>query len=385
MSYPADISLIDGLDEQSFDFVVAGPRGSRCPGISSPPPPHGFYTNSTLFLLAFDTTSRTLTLNSTIPGFGLHQFVTSNEAKVRVYATTMSEPPRLFTWGVDENLQFTHLSTNNITSSACYISNDGQYSFSAGGPTAQINSLGDNGVIGNQTNELYLIPVEDIDSVDKTRNAVLHGAHAFNVNVNNKGFVPHLGMNSIFMYDIADNGTAQLQSINLSPTEGDGPRNSYSSEDGKLLYVVPQWLDVYEVGETQLKHIQRASVIPEDVRGYHTFRSNTVQPSKYGKYLFTSTRSWESPEVNGYAAVFEVNDDGYLIKEHAVTFYEAPVTLEDETNCDPEGLTDYMYLSDTSQGWIFILGWTPSEQTLDLVASLQYPDNASPYEATWLD
>lgn len=45
-------------------------------------------------------------------------------------------------------------------------------------------------------------------------------------------------MNSIFMYDIADNGTAQLQSINLSPTEGDGPRNSYSREDGKLLYVV---------------------------------------------------------------------------------------------------------------------------------------------------
>jgi hypothetical protein len=24
-----------------------------------------------------------------------------------------------------------------------------------------------------------------------------------------------------------------------------------------------QWLDVYEVGETQLKHVQRASVIPK--------------------------------------------------------------------------------------------------------------------------
>jgi carboxy-cis,cis-muconate cyclase len=88
-----------------------------------------------------------------------------------------------------------------------------------------------------------------------------------------------------------------------------------------------------------------------------------------------------------------VDDAGYLTKEDAVSFYEAPMTLgsagrlrvapwEDETKCDPEGPTDYMYLSDTSEGWIYILDWTPSNQTLDLVASLQYPDNASPYEAT---
>lgn len=75
----------------------------------------GSYTNTSLFLLAFDTISRTLTLNSTVPGYGLHQFVTSNAAKDRVYATTMSEPPRLFAWSVDENYQFTHLDTVNIS------------------------------------------------------------------------------------------------------------------------------------------------------------------------------------------------------------------------------------------------------------------------------
>lgn len=42
------------------------------------------------------------------------------------------------------------------------------------------------------------------------------------------------------MYDIAENGTATPLSINLSPTEGDGPRNSYPSKDGKLLYVVSE-------------------------------------------------------------------------------------------------------------------------------------------------
>jgi carboxy-cis,cis-muconate cyclase len=75
----------------------------------------GSYTNTTLFLLAFDTVARTLTLNSTVPGFGLHQFVTSNAAKDRVYATAMSEPPQLFSWSVDENYKFTYLDTVNIS------------------------------------------------------------------------------------------------------------------------------------------------------------------------------------------------------------------------------------------------------------------------------
>lgn len=75
----------------------------------------GSYTNTTLFLLAFDSIARTLTLNSSIPGFGLHQFVTSNAAKNRVYATAMSEPPQLFAWSVDEKYQFTHINTINIS------------------------------------------------------------------------------------------------------------------------------------------------------------------------------------------------------------------------------------------------------------------------------
>jgi len=40
------------------------------------------------------------------------------------------------------------------------------------------------------------------------------------------------------MYDIMENGTAKLLSINLSPEVGDGPRHVYPSEDGKWLYVV---------------------------------------------------------------------------------------------------------------------------------------------------
>ena len=75
----------------------------------------GSYTHTQLFLLAFDTVAKTLTFNSTVPGFGLHQYVTSNAARDRVYATTMSEPPRIFSWAVSDDWQFSHLDTVNIS------------------------------------------------------------------------------------------------------------------------------------------------------------------------------------------------------------------------------------------------------------------------------
>uniref|UniRef100_A0A8H7N759 Muconate cycloisomerase 1 n=1 Tax=Bionectria ochroleuca TaxID=29856 RepID=A0A8H7N759_BIOOC len=359
----------------------------------------GSYTNRTLFLLAFDTVAKTLTLNNTVPGFGLHQYVTTNAARDRIYATAMSEPPQLFSWSVDDNYQFEHLNTVNVTSSSCYFSDDGQYAFSAGGPTARIHKFDEDGSIADQVYEMLYVPEQEVPNVDKTRNSVLYGAHGFDVNVNKKGFVPHLAFNSIFMYDIADNGTAKLESINLSPTEGDGPRNSFPSKDGKLLYVITehtQWLDVYEIQKNRLKHVQRGSAIPLDMRGKFTYRSNTVQQSRDGQYLFTSTRGWNNTKANGWVAAFQLDKKGYLKKEQALTYYKAPLTLgsaaglrvafwEDETNADPKGLTDYMYLSDTSKGYMYILGWTPSTKTISEVASLQYPDNASPYEAVWLD
>ncbi|KAF9872859.1 Nitrogen assimilation transcription factor nit-4 [Colletotrichum karsti] len=136
----------------------------------------------------------------------------------------MSEPPRIFSWAVDEKFQFTHLDTVNA--------------FSAGGPGARVHAINDDGGIGEQVTEMFYVPTQDVPAVDKTRQAVLYGAHGFDVNVNRKGFVPHLGWDAIFMYDLAENGTVNLLSINLSPTPGDGPRNSLPSEDGRLLYIV---------------------------------------------------------------------------------------------------------------------------------------------------
>lgn len=132
------------------------------------------------------------------------------------------------------------------------------------------------------------------------------------------------------------------------------------------------------------------------MRGKFTYRSNAAQLSRDGKYIFTSTRGWNNTEANGWVAAFALNDRGHLKSEIALSYYKAPLTLgaaaglrvafwEDETNSDPNGLTDYMYLSDTSEGIMYILGWTPSTNTLSEVTSYKYETGASPYEAVWLD
>lgn len=114
--------------------------------------------------------------------------------------------------------------------------------------------------------------------------------------------------------------------------------------------------------------------------------------------MFVSTRAWNNTDTgaNGWVAAFKLGNDGKLESTDALTYYEAPLTLgsagglrvafwEDETNSDSNGIADYMYLSDTQKGYMFILGWNPAKNTLSEVAALQYPNGAQPYEAVWLD
>lgn len=57
--------------------------------------------------------------------------------------------------------------------SSCYFSEDGDYVFSAGGPGARINAITDDGGIGEQVDEMFFVPEQDIPNVDKTRQAVV--------------------------------------------------------------------------------------------------------------------------------------------------------------------------------------------------------------------
>lgn len=154
----------------------------------------GSYTHTNLYLLAFDTIAKTLTLNSTIPAFGLHQYISTNAARDRIYATAMSEPPQLFSWSRTEDNKINHISAANISTppflpcpgnvdwlclltpeatSSCYVSDNGHFTFSAGGSGARINAIDEDGGVGDAVYEMFYVPEQEVPNVDKTRKAVV--------------------------------------------------------------------------------------------------------------------------------------------------------------------------------------------------------------------
>lgn len=115
--------------------------------------------------------------------------------------------------------------------------------------------------------------------------------------------------------------------------------------------------------------------------------------------MFTTTRGSASNATtgvaysNGFVAAFAVNSTGYLTGERPVSMFEAPITLgtaggirvlpfDDASN---PSITDYMYLSDNSQGVMYVLGWSQSNATFSIITSLKYPNGQTPFEAVWLD
>lgn len=61
----------------------------------------GSFKSAALYLLAFDPVQRTLNVASTIDAYGPHQYLATNAARDRLYATTWASPPILSSWAVE--------------------------------------------------------------------------------------------------------------------------------------------------------------------------------------------------------------------------------------------------------------------------------------------
>ena len=63
----------------------------------------GSFRSLSLFLLAFHPSKRSITLLQSIPGFGPHQYLASNQHKNRIYTTSWALPPSLSSWHVERS------------------------------------------------------------------------------------------------------------------------------------------------------------------------------------------------------------------------------------------------------------------------------------------
>jgi hypothetical protein len=63
----------------------------------------GSFNTVFLYVLALNTRTRALSVESQHSAFGPHQWITTNAARDRLYATTWSWPPALYSWKIDSN------------------------------------------------------------------------------------------------------------------------------------------------------------------------------------------------------------------------------------------------------------------------------------------
>jgi len=114
-----------------------------------------------------------------------------------------------------------------------------------------------------------------------------------------------------------------------------------------------------------LEHIQGAKIIPADknARDYWAdeVRLSTGPNAAKPRYLYASTRGLKA-QTKGYVAVFELDDNGTLESEEAITVWQTPTSGGIANAVEPAPWWDgqaenaeYLALTDSEEGWVFVL------------------------------
>ncbi|KAK4057716.1 hypothetical protein OIO90_001364 [Microbotryomycetes sp. JL221] len=285
----------------------------------------GTFNTIFLYLLAFNPSTSTLTISKTYRAQGPHQYLALNPQRTKAYATTWASEPSLSSWNIVdggrggiEHINTVPISCVSATSSYIQVSSRLPRIYSAGGPTGEVHAIDpETGGFGTKLQQLLYVDQNKLEQADKTRVALRYGSHGIDINLpRQQVFVPHLGHNSIFMYDIdQEDGTLKFVANCPSFDQHDGPRHNVPSPDGSKLYVITEhtsFVDVYEIQRSSLKHIQRLSVIPPSkYQDRLSYRGDTLRLSQSGSFLYVTTRG-KTSQTQGFVSVWNVNKDGTL-------------------------------------------------------------------------
>ena len=123
---------------------------------------------------------------------GPHQYLATNPARDRVYATTWAQPPTLSSWAVDLSDQSLSLVNTVPISASTSVDNaeetaatssyvhwyDGAI-YSAGGPTGEVHAVdARTGGFGEKLQEMLYVEPSELPSADKTRVALVRTPRA---------------------------------------------------------------------------------------------------------------------------------------------------------------------------------------------------------------
>ncbi|EXJ83664.1 hypothetical protein A1O1_07288 [Capronia coronata CBS 617.96] len=360
-----------------------------------------------------------------------------------LYATAWTEPPSVVAYTVKSPTDIELLGSAQTKTRSGYVTANDVAVYSAGGATGEVFSVDrntgaflapdttpkSNGTTSHpapsSTSTSMIQPLQTLSFVDASAQrddgsvmdfgGLRHGAHSADLSPSGRAlYVADIGRNCIWTYKVSlTDGTLTLGEKHISPRPNDGPRHVWPHPTGKYVYCVQEHTSIVDVFSTRdadgvyLTHEQAVRIIPAD-QHEREFWADEVRTSFSNgdapKYLYASTRGLE-PGKKGYVAVYKLTSDGRV--DTSVSASTASSTTQTNPSSDlyagllcmyetatsggwanavqPGPTVDgveYLALTDSEQGWVFVLSWDGKE--IKEVARAKLDEGAGAATAVWL-
>lgn len=349
----------------------------------------GTFRSPEIYTLTFSPPS-TLGVKHTSIAVGGHSWLALSQDHKHLYTTCWSSPPSIASYRINSDHSVDLLNTKPVKSLSGYTAVSNGLIYSVGGPSGEVFSIAPDGSIGDLVQELsFRTPSELNDGARDVAHGsfggLRHGSHSVDISPNGQSlYIADIGHNCIWTYSIkqqagSSNEQQQQQPLtpkskHISPRSGDGPRHTWPHPNGKVLYSLQEHssiVDVFSIANdgVTLTHIHGVKIIPED-KNPEEYWADEVRLStssgKTPKYLFASTRGLEA-ETKGYVAAFALDAEGMIGNgEVALDIFETATSGGLANAVEPapapaservEGAEEYMALTDSQEGYVFILGF----------------------------
>lgn len=340
-----------------------------------------FYTPK-LFTLRF-TAPSTLEIIHVSTACGGHSWLSLSRDHRFLYTTVWTDPPAVAAYRVNDNGSVTFLNSKTIKAMSGYVVASDSHLCSVGGPSGEVFTIQSDGRLGPLVQELNFRSAETLhdgkngDVAHGDFGGLRHGAHSVDFSADGRSlYVADIGHNCIWTYSVdsraeTTTGTPPLKFRMkwMAKRGNDGPRHTWPHPNGKVLYCLQEhssMVDVLSIGAdgTTLEFVQGVKIIPEDkdAKFYWADEVRVSRPVEGApKYLYASTRGLDKA-CKGYVAAFRLNEDGTIDGE-AIEMFETATSggianaIEPAPNSDDAAGIEYMTLTDSDEGWVFVLGF----------------------------
>lgn len=346
--------------------------------------------NHDLYTLRFEPPS-TLTLIRSTPAIGGHSWLSLSQDKAFLYCTAWTEPkPSIAAYRIKHSgREIEFLNAQPIDALSGYVCCDSQHVYSVGGPTGEVFRLAADGSIGDLVQKLDFVGPSGQNISEKrgevphgSFGGLRHGAHSVDLSPDGRSlYVADIGRNCIWTYAVDTRARygdppLTLASKHISPRPTDGPRHTWPHPNGKILYSLQEHtsrVDIFGIADdgVTLKHHSGVKIIPaeQDPTLYWAdeVRLSTGPDREQPKYMYASTRGLNA-ETLGCVAVFALNPDGTLASEAAIDIWQTPTSGGIANAIEPapfmsdqravaDGGKEYLAMTDSEEGWVFILSF----------------------------